>query len=320
MKKIALAGMTALTALTLSLGVAACSPAGKNEFDLPQTTEQSYSFSAASAGTIISAMNGGAAAQTARAMTTVTDEETIAELNDYMMLVESLLSDGAFGTTYETSDRAEYEVKASVTYTDITGAKFGYTMYYNELNKRTETESDWDDGQQEEETETKADIEGVLVVDGADYPFSGKTKTETEGMESEQKTEFTVQMGTTADGLQKVMRVEQESESEHDETEEEYSYAIYEGRTEIERSTLKVEQERDETEIEMIVKKNGQSQVFFFEKDEKERNAIRITVGGNGSVQEYVVRVMTDENGNSYYEYSTKNGGSFHGYRHGKED
>ena len=116
------------------------------------------------------------------------------------------------------------------------------------------------------------------------------------------------------------MRVNRESESEHDETEEEYSYTIYEGRTETERSTLKVEQERGETEIEMTVRKNGQSQVFSFEKEADERNAIHITVGGNGSVEEYVVRVLTDENGNSYYEYSTRDGGSFHFSRHGQEN
>ena len=254
------------------------------------------------------------------ALTAVTDEATIAELNDYMMLVESLLSDGSFGTVYETSDRPEYAVKAVISYTDITGAKLGYTMYYNESNQKTHTESDWDDGRLEEESETRADIDGVLVIDGADYPFSGRTKTETEGNESESETTFSVQMGTTAEGLQKVMRVNQESESEHDETEEEYSYTIYEGRTETERSTLKVEQERGETEIEMTVRKNGQSQVFSFEKEADERNAIHITVGGNGSVEEYVVRVLTDENGNTYYEYSTRDGGSFHFSRHGQEN
>ena len=320
MKKLALAGMATLTALTLSLGVAACSNGNKDKFDLPETTAQSYSFSAASAGTIISAMNGGSAAQTARALSTVTDEETIGELNNYMMLVESLLSDGSFGTTYETSDRPEYVVKAVVSYMDITGAKLSYTMYYNEDNNTSHTESDWDDGRLEEETESRADINGVLVIDGADYPFSGRTKTETEGNESERETTFTVQMGTTAEGLARVMRVEQESEAEEDETEEEYSYIISEGRTEIERSTLKVEQERGETEIEMAVRKDNATQIFFFEKEEGARNSIRITVGNNGSAQEYIVRVVTDENGNSYYEYSTKDGGSFHCHRNGQDD
>lgn len=322
MKKLVLAGMATLTALTLSLGVAACSNTGKNEFELPQTEAQSYSFSAASAGSIISAMNGGSAAQTAaaKALSTVTDEETIGELNNYMMLVESLLSDGSFGTTYETSDRPEYAVKAVVSYTDITGTKLGYTMYYNEDNKTSHTESDWDDGRLEQETESRADIDGVLVIDGADYPFSGRTKTETEGNEAESKTTFTVQMGTTTEGLARVMRVEQESESEHDEREEEYSYIISEGRTEIERSTLKVEQERGESEIEMDVRKDGKTQIFYFEKESGKRNTIRITVGSNGSAQEYIVRVVTDENGNSYYEYSTRDGGSFQLHRYGRED
>ena len=332
MKKHFIAGFAIATTLALSLGISACSDLsgmfGKDEtFDRPTTAAQAYSFSAASAGTIISAMNdnGAAAYATATAEaplaqplsfnvfannTAVTDEETINSLNDYMMLVESLLSDGSFGTDYQDSDRAEYAVKAVVSYTAITGESFGYTMYYNESNKVTKTDRDFDDWFEDEEIETRANIDGVLVIDGIDYPFSGKTESESEGDESEIKTTFSVAL---AEG--KVMRVEQESESEWDEREEEYCYTLYENGIATERSTFKLEQERDETEIEFTLKKGAESQIFYFEQNLDKRNSIKITVGSKNSRQVYFVQIVTDENGNTSYIYETPNGER---YQHGR--
>lgn len=42
-------------------------------------------------------MNGGAAQASLKAMSEVTDQETVDTLNRYMMLVESMLGDGSFG-------------------------------------------------------------------------------------------------------------------------------------------------------------------------------------------------------------------------------
>ncbi len=339
MKKIIMAGLATVTTLALSLGFAACNGTNslKNEtFEHPETAAQSYSFSAASAGTIISAMNGGSAAQTASAKalsvsnSVVTDQETISSLNNYMMLVESLLSDGSFGTKYETSDRSEYSVKAIVSYTDITGESISYTMYYNETDKIVKTENDgnknfgeqkgyterhydhddfdddYEDRDDDNETETKAKIEGVLVIDGTDYAFNGKTETETEGNESESKTQFTVTLGEN-----KFMRVQQESENETNEREEEYSYIISENGSVTEKSTFKLEQERDETEIEFKLFQGSESQIFYFEQDADKQNSIRITVGSRDSKQVYYVTIGTDENGNTVYVYETAGGGRF---------
>lgn len=344
MKKLIMAGLTTVTTLALSLGFTACGDTNnlKNEsFEHPTTTAQSYSFSAASAGTIISAMNGGSAAQTASAKalaigkTTVTDEDTIASLNNYMMLVESLLSDGSFGTKYETSDRSEYAIKAVVSYTDITGETISYEMYYNETDKTVKSENgenkkygeqngmnvsryhddDYDDDDDfddrydrddDNETETKANIAGVLVIDGTDYDFSGRTETETEGNESESKTQFTVTLGEN-----KFMRVEQESENEANEREEEYSYIISENGSVTEKSTFKLEQERDETEIEFKLFQGPESQIFYFEQDADKQNSIRITVGSRDSKQVYFVTIENDENGNTVYVYETADGGRF---------
>ena len=96
MKKI-IAGTLLAAALGLSVvGFAGCDPAGTGSADGDKfgsftSTEQVYGFSAASAATVISAMNGGQAAGLARAKNIavspaaeVTDEATIDELNGYI--------------------------------------------------------------------------------------------------------------------------------------------------------------------------------------------------------------------------------------------
>ena len=145
MKKIWKVLLASTMTLGLAAGLIACNAGGTGDAGSGGTDSirERYAFSAATAGSILSAMNGGSAQQfasaagftagaaNARALVTaksaafaratVTDEETIATLNDYMFLVEGLLGDGAFGMTTQDSDREEYAVKATVSYRDIEG-------------------------------------------------------------------------------------------------------------------------------------------------------------------------------------------------------
>ena len=301
MKKLALAGMATLTALTLSLGVAACSNGNKDKFDLPETTAQSYSFSAASAGTIISAMNGGSAAQTARALSTVTDEETIASLNEYMALVEGLLADGGFAITggaNENTEFAQYENVMTVTYTTMDGGKISYTTYYNQTLTGSYTEQDDEPWEDDEVTDVYS-VEGVMVIDGAAYPLEGRFVNETEGRESENTHYLRVDIDAAAGNW---LTVTQETENEDDESENEYVYTTYSGGRIAERTTFEFESERGETEIVMSIddRVNGTHSYFEFEREtERGREIIKINADG----REYIVRTETDENGNSQYVY-----------------
>ena len=226
MKKTTLTILLALVLALGAVGLAGCDLDGISGKVSPgefETDEQVFGFSAASAATVISAMNGGSASEAALALaptSEVTDEEVLSELNDYMFLVESILADGAFGFEIVDSDLEGYAHKMTVSYKDITGAAVDYEMYYNEEVIGSETE--WDDG--EEETETVNRIEGVLRVDGVDYPMSGFSEVSTEGDENEREHELRVDMG---DG--KSLVVEQEIETERDEQEQEYVYSVYDG-------------------------------------------------------------------------------------------
>lgn len=335
MKKIITILIIAALAAALAISLVACNtgddggytrpdgsfnPGGTGGFGELDTPEEIYGFSAASAGMLISAMNGDAAATAAAESTDIpadpgtgetpvdpgTDTEipsepvvdsVTAELDGYMALVESLLSDGGFNVTTEASDREGYQVKSVVTYRDMHGNAIGYTMYYNEVlipDDDDDDDDDWD------EIEEEYYIEGIMIVDGAEYPVRGERSSESEPGESEEETEFIVTLSST-----RRMVVEQSVETEDGEHEREYNYVIYEGRNVIERSTFEYEVEHGETEIEMTHYKDGVNTVFFFDKEMRHgKEVIRIRVGSTASpTASYIVNLVENADGTTSYTY-----------------
>lgn len=300
-------------AVALPIGLTACgdpaSRSGGKFFEL-NTAESVYGFSAASAGMLISAANGGDAAALASAKGVLTSaaggaaggEETadpttdpvLAELEGYMTLVDSLLSDGGFNVVTETSDREGYAEKSTTTYTDLSGNTLSYVMYYNEIFL-PDDDDDRDFGEVEEEYA----IEGVLVVDGTDYAVRGERSYESEDGEEESETEFRVTLGEN-----RYLFVEQGWENEHDETEQEYSYLLVENGRTIESSSFSYETEHDETELKMVSVSGGAERTFEFEREtEHGRDVIRIRVGENGSEKTYIARVAENADGTVDYEF-----------------
>lgn len=316
MKKLIVILALTLTA-ALTCGLLACgrsNPDSANgKFDELTTTESVYGFSAASAGILISSMSDGAvqpAQMKALSRTSVqapsetlpnregraaaSDAPDIAELNRYMALVESLLSDGGFQVQSQTSDRPEYGEKMVVSYRDMQGNTLQYTMYYNQILVEAK---DWDDDEDDEETYA---IEGVMTVEGTDYEIRGERKNESEPGESESETEFRVRLSET-----RYMTVEQSLETEDGETEQEYSYSIFENRKLVEKSSFSYESERGEDELKMRSFRDGQSQTLYFERETvRGEERIRLRIGEGQNSRSYIVRIETDESGNRRYTYS----------------
>ena len=344
MKKIITILIIAALAAALAISLVACNtgddggytrpdgsfnPGGNGGFGELDTPEEIYGFSAASAGMLISAMNGDAAATAAAESTDIPADpgtgetpadpgtgetpanpgtgtevpsepvvdSVTAELDGYMALVESLLSDGGFNVTTEASDREGYQVKSVVTYRDMHGNAIGYTMYYNEVLIPDDDDDDDDD---RDEIEEEYYIEGIMIVDGAEYPVRGERSSESEPGESEDETEFIVTLSST-----RRMVVEQSVETEGGEHEREYNYVIYEGRNVIERSTFEYEVEYGETEIEMTHYKDGVNTVFFFDKEMRHgKEVIRIRVGSTASpTASYIVNLVENADGTTSYTY-----------------
>lgn len=309
-------------ALAAALALTGCgSFAGKvsNKFDALTSTESVYGFSAASAGMLISAMSDENASGESGEVTPGVESGEITPggesgevtpgngqggagngqggvpegLDKYMTLVESLLSDGAFSVSEEASDRKDYAYKLSFKYDDMQGNTFSYVLYYNET---LIPDDDYDD---DDETEEEYVIDGIMIIDGEEYPVHGEKQSESEGRENETETELRVTLGQG-----RFLIVEQSSEQDGDETEREFSYSIYENGKLCERSTFKYEQERDETELKLTSYRNGQKYEFGFERQaEHGRETIRLVTGDGNGRREYRVRPMTDAEGNVYYEY-----------------
>lgn len=305
MKKLFIALATAV-ALTGTISLTACaknSSLGTDKFENLKTAQSVYGFSAASAGMIISDMNESAPQVTPETTPdqgttggqTTTDQgatTTSAELDGYMTLVDSLLSDGGFNTSSEQSDRAEYSEKLVVTYRNMENEQNYYTLYYNQVLTESETERD--------EVEETFDITGIMLVDGAEYPIRGEREVSTERGESEAETQFKVTLSDAS-----YMLVEQSQESEDGESSQEFSYSIYENGRLKERSTFEYEEERGETELKMTCLRDGQSDVICFERATvRGREVIRLKTGSGRQQRRYIVEKKTDANGNPYYEYT----------------
>lgn len=221
------------------------------------------------------------------------DSPETAELDRYMALVESLLSDGGFDFSSQTSDREEYAEKTVISYKDMSGDAHDYVMYFNQT--LTKSETDESDG----ETEENYSIKGVMVIDGADYEIRGERKNESEEGESETETEFVVILGEN-----RYIRVEQSVETEDGESEQEYCYSVYENGKLVERSEFSYETEENETELKMTSFKNGKTQVLYFEREiEKGEEVIEIHVGDGKHGKGYIVHIEKDENGDNRYSF-----------------
>ena len=216
----------------------------------------------------------------------IDDEATIATINGYMELVESLISGENFSVKGgENTDAGyDYDYVMQVTYSDFLGEeRDSGRIYYNRTHENTEHDDD--------ETETTYTLEGVMVLDGGEYPLYGTHKSESEEDESENEYEMRVYLGENS-----YILVEQTMESEEGESEIEYCYTLIENGRKVSRTTFEYETEHDETELVMTVEESGkQPETFAFEREDGD---IVIRLGGASGEVTYIVRI---ENGQYVY-------------------
>lgn len=308
----------AASALTLALGATACNTGGISlggTGDTPASSESVYGVSAATAGMLIQSMEAGSPASRTPESTPQTPETTLPEtpretpeqqptepaapettvsafpeLDGYMGLVDSFLNGSGYSVEVTNSDRAEYDEMMKISYSGLNGST-KYEMHYNKM-----LIPDFDDDDRWEDEEEEYAIEGVLVIDGMEYPVQGVREIERERNEYESETQFRV---TLENG--RSVWVEQSESSEKDEHELEYSYLIRENGRVVERSSFSFEEEKGETELEMITEKNGKRESFSFEKESyRGREYIFLRVGSGRETKSYLV--VSDGNGGYTYE------------------
>ena len=219
-------------------------------------------------------------------------EEQLATVNGYMGLVENLLANGGLSYISMESDREGYETKQVISFSDLEGNVITYVMYFNSTLDYVETDFDDD----EEETEAKYTIEGIMIIGDVEYVLEGYSEVETSDKESETETYFKV---TLADGSYIIM----EQEAEADETE--LVYKVVSDKKVVEKIKFETEIENGETEIKMTVEKDGvKTSLKFAEETENGVTVIKVTAKGGENETSFKIEVTQDEEGNNVYQYT----------------
>lgn len=334
MKKILIA-LTVVLVLVSTLVFAACTQDTTNKLQSIDTAEEFYAYGVASMGTLLYASttetsvrtmkNGDETAtqpestgnqhgQGGEGLTGNVTEEQIELVNQYMALVEGLLSDSLITSSVTDSDIEGYQYKNVVTIKDFDGQSASYTLYYNMIEIADFDDDDDDDDdrferRKDNEQEQNFRIEGVMIVDEIEYTVSGYEKQESEQDESETESMFRVDLGND-DYI--VLMKESESETEHGATENEdkFVYSFYKQGKLTERTEVELEQEGNETELEVSIIKEGVKNVLKFEEDTdgSGKKHIKVFADIDGEVVRFKVFVTTDEAGQPVYRYVYANG------------
>ena len=348
MKKL-ITALTVALVLVATLVFAACTPDTTNKLQSIDTAEEFYTYGVASMGTLLSVSETNPADGTDQTVEqpteqpttqpedttsnrpqdgtgnqhgkdeTLTDnvtDEQIELVNQYMGLVEGLLSDSLITSSITDSDLEGYTHKNVVTIKDFNGEAATYTLYYNMI-EIIDFDDDDDDDDDDDRFERRKDneqeqnfrIEGVMIVDETQYTVSGYEKQESEDDESETESMFRVDLGN--DDYIVLMR-ESETETEHGATENEdkFVYSFYKQGKLTERTEVELEQEGNETELEVTVTKDGVKNLLKFEEDTdgSGKKHIKVFADIDGEVVNFKVFVTTDEAGQPVYRYVYGNG------------
>ena len=241
--------------------------------------------------------------------------------NKYFNMLEGFLEKGATTSRAVENDASDpslaaYTTKLIVTGKNERGEENVHTLYYTETKLDVFNDPD-DDDDDEVKTVEAWSLEGVLEM-GTDengsplYYFmtgSRKTETETEGRESEEKSELLIRAYADRNDKRNYVMMKHETETETEgsknEAETEYVYSVYRDGKLVESTSVDFETENAEAEYELEYTKDGVRS--FYEIERKERGgSVWLEVAYNIGGERGSFVIVRDENGNFDYKY-TKN-------------
>ena len=269
-----------------------------NKLESITTTDEFYAYGAASVGAML--FDSGAQSLNAKTlsfsnqMTSQEREEFEAKVTEYLALAESLLGEGNIEHETVPDAEGEYDFTMTIHYKDLLGGTVTYKLYYNKVFLSSETDED--------ETEEKYSIEGVLELGDALYPVTGEYETSSEEDETGEEISFRAYTGENS-YIMVEQEHERETEGQETETEKEYVYSVVESGELRERTTVEYEQEEDETEIKMSVENFGNGEkiredVLEFCEEGNKKGVLRVKARIGDTETE--CRVQISDNGNRY--------------------
>ena len=285
-------------------------PSIVNKFTQITDADSFYAYGAVSVGTILSSSFSQSVSPSTRSVCKIVsasvpektnsaklsaaadnDPEQLANVNRYMPLVESLLSEKKIEAS-SISGEYGYNYGMTATYTDLRGISVSYRLFYDKFPIKTDSDDD--------KSKKNYSISGILLIGTAEYPAEGLYKTETEDDETESDLYF--KAFTNADKTSYIeARHKYETEKEKDKTEieQEFVYSVYKNNKLIERTVVEYESEKDDLELKMSISKDGKTDTLKFKgKIENGKNILIAKGIING--QSLRFRVLMQQDGYRY--------------------
>lgn len=200
-----------------------------------------YAYSAVSVGNMLDGTNlTNVASAFALADTYDTTSTTSTEITDlqkkildkYAVFATGMLGEGKITSSYTTVDKAGYEFKLGIGYSDGFGSLAETVLYFNKVEGSIKVDGD----------EEQFAIKGELVKGNVSFPVEGKYETETDGDETESEIEFKVYTSSDENSF---IQIGYEHSSDTGETESELVVKVYENNDLTEKAKIKGETGED---------------------------------------------------------------------------
>ncbi len=195
-------------------------------------------------------------------------DESVAEIRNCLVLFDSVVGGGV---NFEVGENSETD-GAYASYGFRMTVNFGgesAVMYYDETGTKTEVDDD--------ETEEKTTLKGVLVSGNNVYDASGIREIEKEADEKEYSLELLIKRDAAS-----YVKFSYETESEKGKNETEYKCEIFENGRKIQETEIEIEEKNGKTEIKFELEKNGKGDGVEYEIVKRSEGAFDIVREENG--------------------------------------
>ncbi|MGN1060562.1 MAG: hypothetical protein ACI4QN_02405 [Candidatus Coproplasma sp.] len=251
-----------------------------------------YAYGAVSVGNMLDGtepINSAAAySSSPSAIEEVTDEQKKI-LDKYAVFATGILGDGKITSSCTAADKAEYEFKLGIGYSDGFGSEMEKVLYFNKVNGSVKVKED----------KEKFAIEGELITGNVSYPVEGKYEIETDGGETESEIEFTA--FTSAD-RRSYIKMEYEYEIEADETESKVVVSVYENGSLIEKAKIKGET-GDDMKFEVDVDRPAAAenvQIKFKPVEDGGKQVMQVDASFGNSEHKLIMQTRPKEEGGGF--------------------
>lgn len=253
----------------------------KNNATFSNSTD-AFGFAGATAGAFLNDLNSATSAQVyanePNQVASMEQEQNVEILNKYIDIFDSVVGNNAIISQKQHLDDTNYNYKITTTVTDLNGEKQTFEMKFKEVKADNTLVTD------DDKDEITSRLQGVMTYQGKEYTISGKKEVERDEIEIE----FIAYIDQS-----NYVRVQQETES----GEQEFTYTVYSNRVEVDSTSIEIEKERNELEVELQYSQNGKNATYKFERvgntlrilyrDESGQGYIRASIDNNGNTITY---------------------------------